>query len=136
MYLPNYKDGSIVNLMSSILQAYGEGSEYGPLRNLDIKSLRRTTNIILLVLDGLGYEFMLRHGEGSVFNEYLHDKIRRAVLESAVSEESARMVAMESASKNADDMISKLTLMYNRARQASITKEIIEISSGAEALAK
>lgn len=75
MHLPNYKDGSIVNLMSSILQAYGEGSEYGPLRNLAIKSLRKTTNIILLVLDGLGYEFMLRHGEGSVFNEYLHDKI-------------------------------------------------------------
>lgn len=75
MYLPNYEDGSIVNLMSSILQAYGQGSEYGPLRNLDIKSLRKATNIILLVLDGLGYEFTLRHGEGGIFNEYLRDKM-------------------------------------------------------------
>ena len=44
------------------------------------------------------------------------------------------MTAMESATRNADDMISRLTLKYNRARQAAITKELVEIVSGAEAL--
>ncbi len=61
-------------------------------------------------------------------------KIYRAVLESVASEHGARMSAMESATSNASDMIGKLTLFYNRTRQAVITKELMEIVSGAEAL--
>ena len=57
-----------------------------------------------------------------------------ALLDSAAGEQAARMTAMDNASRNAEDMIKKLTLNYNRARQASITKELIEIVSGAEAL--
>ncbi len=58
----------------------------------------------------------------------------RALLESFASEQGARMTAMDNATRNAGDMIDRLTLTYNRTRQAAITKELIEIISGAEAL--
>ena len=61
-------------------------------------------------------------------------QIWRALLESAAAEHGARMSAMESATKNAEDMINALTLQYNRARQAYVTKELMEIVGGAEAL--
>jgi len=61
-------------------------------------------------------------------------QIYNALLENAASEQGARMTAMDSASRNASDMIRKLTLSYNRTRQAHITRELIEIISGAEAL--
>jgi F-type H+-transporting ATPase subunit gamma len=61
-------------------------------------------------------------------------QVWKVFLESSASEHSARMLAMESATKNAGDLIKKLSLQYNKARQASITKEILEIVSGAEAL--
>jgi F-type H+-transporting ATPase subunit gamma len=57
-----------------------------------------------------------------------------ALLENAASEQGARMSAMDNATRNAGDMIDRLTIQYNRSRQASITKELIEIISGAEAL--
>jgi F-type H+-transporting ATPase subunit gamma len=61
-------------------------------------------------------------------------QIFRALLENAASEEGSRMTAMENATRNAGDMINRLTTEYNRTRQAAITKELIEIISGAEAL--
>ncbi|CAX23732.1 MAG: F0F1 ATP synthase subunit gamma [Methylorubrum extorquens] len=61
-------------------------------------------------------------------------QIFRALLENAASEQGARMSAMDSATRNAGEMIKKQTLIYNRTRQAMITKELIEIISGAEAL--
>lgn len=61
-------------------------------------------------------------------------QVYAALLESAASEQGARMTAMDSATRNAGDMISRLTITYNRTRQAVITKELIEIVSGAEAL--
>ena len=61
-------------------------------------------------------------------------QIYRALLENAASEQGARMSAMDNATRNAGDMIDRLTLSYNRQRQAQITKELIEIISGAEAL--
>lgn len=69
------------------------------------------------------------------FYEYtLATQVFHSLLENATSEQSSRMNAMENASKNADEMIGKLTLQYNRARQARITTELIEIISGASAL--
>jgi F-type H+-transporting ATPase subunit gamma len=65
---------------------------------------------------------------------YVQIQLYRAALESIAAEFAARMTAMENATKNAGEMISKLTLSYNRARQASITKELLEIIGGAEAL--
>jgi F-type H+-transporting ATPase subunit gamma len=61
-------------------------------------------------------------------------QIYGAMLESAAGEQGARMTAMDNATRNAGDMINKLTLNYNRSRQAYITKELIEIISGAEAV--
>ena len=61
-------------------------------------------------------------------------QVYRGLLENAASEQGARMSAMDSATRNAGDMINKLTVRYNRQRQANITKELIEIISGAEAL--
>ena len=61
-------------------------------------------------------------------------QVFRALLENAASEQGARMSAMDSATRNAGEMIGKLTITYNRSRQAQITKELIEIISGAEAL--
>jgi len=61
-------------------------------------------------------------------------QIFRALLENAASEQGARMTAMDNATRNAGDMIERLTMEYNRTRQAQITKELIEIISGAEAL--
>jgi len=66
--------------------------------------------------------------------KHIEFQLYRMLLESAAAEQGARMTAMEAATKNASDMIGHLTLTYNRIRQASITKEIIEIVSGAAAL--
>jgi F-type H+-transporting ATPase subunit gamma len=61
-------------------------------------------------------------------------QVFRALLENAASEQGSRMSAMDNATRNAGDMINKLTINYNRSRQAQITKELIEIISGAEAV--
>jgi F-type H+-transporting ATPase subunit gamma len=65
---------------------------------------------------------------------YMEIQSFRALLESVASEHGARMTAMDNATRNASDMIGSLTLQYNRARQAAITKELMEIIGGAEAL--
>lgn len=69
-----------------------------------------------------------------ILPRYLETKIWKMLLESNASEHGARMTAMENATENAREMIATLTLSYNRARQAAITKEISEIVGGAEAL--
>ena len=73
---------------------------------------------------------------GELLPKHIEFQLYRVLLESAAAEQGARMTAMEAATKNASDMISHLTLTYNRIRQASITKEIIEIVSGAAAAGK
>jgi F-type H+-transporting ATPase subunit gamma len=65
---------------------------------------------------------------------HLAFQIWRALLESMAAEEAARMTAMENATRNASDLVSSLQLQYNKARQAAITKELLEVVSGAEAL--
>ncbi len=71
---------------------------------------------------------------GSLLPRYLNVQIYRALLESAAAYLAARMTAMDAATQNANDVIDKLTLYMNRVRQASITREIIEVVSGAAAL--
>ncbi len=75
-------------------------------------------------------DYLLEH----LLPMYLQVGLYTAALESVASEFGARMSAMDSATRNAGEMIDKLTLQYNRARQAAITKELLEIISGAEAL--
>lgn len=71
---------------------------------------------------------------GALLPRYIEALVSQAVLESIASEHGARMTAMENATNNASDMIDRLTLLMNRTRQAAITKELMEIVSGAEAL--
>lgn len=86
--------------------------------------------------DGASYEY--EPSEEDILHDLLPRNLAvqlyRAFLESFASEQGARMTAMDNATRNAGDMISQLTLNYNRTRQAFITKELIEIISGAEAL--
>jgi len=70
----------------------------------------------------------------SLIPRHLNFHVWRALLESSTAEEGARMAAMENATENASEMIATLELQYNKARQATITKELLEIVSGAEAL--
>jgi F-type H+-transporting ATPase subunit gamma len=71
---------------------------------------------------------------GFLLQRNISTQLFRGLLENAASEQGARMSAMDNATRNAGDMINKLTIKYNRQRQANITKELIEIISGAEAL--
>lgn len=75
MHLPNYKDGSIVNLMSSIESALGGKPKYKPLKILPPSELSKSKNIVLLVIDGLGYEYLIKHKKGTVFDKYKINKI-------------------------------------------------------------
>jgi len=75
MHLPNYHDGSIVNLMSSIIQALGGTPMYAPLAVLPPKDLSGSKNIVLLIVDGLGYEYLRNQGRDSVFCEHLQDRM-------------------------------------------------------------
>jgi len=83
-------------------------------------------------------EYIYEPSKGELLAELLPKHIEvqmfKALLESVASEHGARMTAMDSASKNATEMIGKLTLQYNRARQAAITTELMEIISGAESI--
>jgi F-type H+-transporting ATPase subunit gamma len=85
---------------------------------------------------GAVYEYEPEEGEilSYLLPRNIAAQIFRGLLENAASEQGARMSAMDSATRNAGDMINKLTIRYNRQRQANITKELIEIISGAEAL--
>ncbi|MFA6321215.1 MAG: ATP synthase F1 subunit gamma [Candidatus Omnitrophota bacterium] len=82
--------------------------------------------------------YMLEPDKENILNEliskYLLDKIRMILLDSFTAEHSARMLAMKLATDNADELIDTLTLLKNKARQAAITKEVLEIALSAEAL--
>jgi F-type H+-transporting ATPase subunit gamma len=89
-------------------------------------------------VEGLQAVYEFEPGEEQILAELLPRnlavQIYGALLENAASEQGARMVAMDNATRNAGEMIDRLTLRYNRQRQANITKELIEIVSGAEAV--
>jgi F-type H+-transporting ATPase subunit gamma len=83
-------------------------------------------------------EYLFEPSEDELLEEllprHINIQVYRVMLESAASEHGARMTAMEAATNNATEMIEKLTLLYNRSRQAAITKELIEVVSGKEAM--
>ena len=87
---------------------------------------------------GPSVEYIYEPDEQTLLNQLLPNSVEvrvfQALLESEASEHGSRMTAMDNATSNASDMIKALTLQYNRARQAFITKELVEIVSGAEAL--
>ncbi len=106
--------------------------EVTPLQLIPFASLDATES----KNESASYEF--EPDEEEILNKLLPRnlsvQIFRAILESFASEQGSRMTAMDSATRNVGDMINKLTIRYNRIRQAQITKELIEIISGAEAL--
>jgi F-type H+-transporting ATPase subunit gamma len=85
-----------------------------------------------------GHQFIFEPEPSAVLEQllprYVATRLYQAVLESKASEESSRMVAMKNATENAEDLIDDLTLAYNKVRQANITREMIEIATGARAL--
>jgi F-type H+-transporting ATPase subunit gamma len=87
---------------------------------------------------GYRLDYIVEPNPAEVFAELLPKlvtiQVLRSLLENAVGEHTARMTAMDAATKNTKELIGSLTLKMNRARQAAITKELIEIVSGAEAL--
>ena len=86
--------------------------------------------------DTLSYEFEPEEDEilEDLLPKNISTQVFKAFLENAASEQGSRMTAMDNATRNAGDLVDKLTINYNRSRQASITKELIEIISGAESL--
>jgi F-type H+-transporting ATPase subunit gamma len=84
-----------------------------------------------------GNQFIFEPNAGAVLEQllprYVATRLFQAVLEAKASEESSRMVAMKNATENAEELIEDLTLSYNKVRQANITREMIEIASGANA---
>ena len=85
---------------------------------------------------GVSYEYEPDEEEllAAVLPRNISTQVYSALLESSAAELAARMTAMDNATRNAGDLIERLTLVYNRTRQATITKELIEIISGAEAV--
>ncbi len=85
-----------------------------------------------------GLEFVFEPSSEAILGEFLPRSLEthlyHALLEAATSEQASRMVAMENASRNAEDLVQELTVAYNKARQQRITREILDIASGAEAL--
>jgi F-type H+-transporting ATPase subunit gamma len=104
-----------------------------PVIGADLPAAGNTQTVSVGALD-FAYEPSKEKLLDALLPLYLESQLYRALLESIASELGARMTAMDSATNNAKEMIATLTLQYNRARQAAITKELMEIVSGAEAL--
>ena len=111
------------NVMTQIPQA----QQIIPIENQKKKE-EKTSDIF--------YEFEPEENEilNNLLPRNISTQIFKAFLENAASEQGSRMTAMDSATRNAGDLVEKLTITYNRSRQAAITKELIEIISGAESL--
>ena len=105
-----------------------------------ISQIPTATQVIPAAFEGTGSDALYDYepSEEAILADLLPrgvaTQIFTALLENGASEQGARMSAMDSATRNAGDMINRLTIQYNRSRQAAITKELIEIISGAEAL--
>lgn len=129
--------------------AAGETGEVTLVHSAFISALSRETvfeTLLPVEIEGAGQEGDEEPPAPAVFEpskrgildgmlpEYLRMRVERAILESLTSEHSARMTAMESATGNADELISDLTLLFNKTRQAIITTELMDIVNGTEAL--
>lgn len=116
----------VYNEFKSALQARPVVQRLLPIEPLEAEEAGATEDYI--------YEPDAQHLFGVLLPHYVEQIVFQALLESVAAEHAARMTAMDSATKNAGEMIESLTLTMNRVRQAAITTEIIEVVSGAEAL--
>tara|TARA_Y100000590_G_scaffold36768_1_gene39761 strand:- start:8429 stop:9304 length:876 start_codon:yes stop_codon:yes gene_type:complete len=114
------------NKFKNVITQIPQAQQIIPIENME-KEEKKTENY---------YEF--EPEENEILNDLLPRNIStqvfKAFLENAASEQGSRMTAMDNATRNAGDLVDKLTITYNRSRQAAITKELIEIISGAESL--
>jgi F-type H+-transporting ATPase subunit gamma len=143
----NYNHGAEIG--RELVQAYTAGA-FDALFLLynEFKSVmsQRVTVEPLLPIESAGESggilgaYLYEPSESEVLEQllprYIEVQVFRALLESAAGELGARMTAMDSASRNASELIAKLTLIYNKTRQAAITKELMDIVGGAEALVR
>lgn len=153
--LPNYGSAAVSDTVDALVRVFTEGEyDYIYLIYNEFQSaltqIVQVSTFLPLTADGLIEDvgtddeytkipdLLFEPPAGQLLDlllpKYLESQLYRALLESVASEEGARMTAMDNASRNASDLIDKLTLQMNRARQAIITTELMEITSGAEAL--
>jgi F-type H+-transporting ATPase subunit gamma len=129
---------TIIDLFSKaeIDAVYLFGNEFKSVMTAKLTSIRLLPIEVPKSASPVDYIYEQKPEEllGSLLPRYVKVQIFRALLESVASEHAARMTAMDAATSNASDVIDRLTLYMNRVRQASITREIIEIVSGAAAL--
>jgi len=115
------------NKFKNVITQIPQEQQIIPIENFQKDDAKKNDNF---------YEF--EPEENEILNDLLprniSTQIFKAFLENAASEQGSRMTAMDNATRNAGDLVDKLTITYNRSRQASITKELIEIISGAESL--
>ena len=115
------------NKFKNVITQLPQEQQIIPIKNSKEENEKKTENF---------YEF--EPEESEILNDLLprniSTQIFKAFLENAASEQGSRMTAMDNATRNAGDLVDKLTITYNRSRQAAITKELIEIISGAESL--
>ncbi|MGN0496535.1 MAG: ATP synthase F1 subunit gamma [Lachnospiraceae bacterium] len=101
---------------------------------IDVDELIKDSNMEIDTTTPMNYEPEADEALDMIIPKYMNNILYGAFIEAVASENGARMQAMDSATKNADDMIADLSLKYNRARQSSITQELTEIIAGAEAI--
>jgi F-type H+-transporting ATPase subunit gamma len=109
-----------------------------PEERFETPVMEEEADTIDLPKNGQAIDYIFEPGARALLDElvprYLYYQMWRALLESNAAEQGARMVAMDNATTNAEELIEDLTLEYNRARQSAITRELLDITSGAEAL--
>jgi F-type H+-transporting ATPase subunit gamma len=115
------------NKFKNVITQIPQAQQIIPIENLKKEDDKKSENF---------YEFEPEENEilNDLFPRNISTQIFKAFLENAASEQGSRMTAMDNATRNAGDLVDKLTITYNRSRQAAITKELIEIISGAESL--
>lgn len=118
----------------TVMKSIPTGFRLLPIENLDADSEETEEK------ESMMGDYILEPSSEAIFSNllprYIEAQLRQAIFESLTSEFAARRVAMIAASENAEEIIDELTQTYNRARQESITKELLEVISGSEALAK
>ncbi len=115
------------NKFKNVITQIPQQQQIIPIQKLENEEKKQIEN---------SYEFEPEENEilDDLLPRNISTQIFKAILENAASEQGSRMTAMDNATRNAGDLVDKLTITYNRSRQAAITKELIEIISGAESL--
>tara|TARA_Y100000590_G_scaffold129721_1_gene148238 strand:+ start:754 stop:1632 length:879 start_codon:yes stop_codon:yes gene_type:complete len=115
------------NKFKNVITQIPQAQQIIPIEKIKKKEEKKLENF---------YEFEPEENEilENLLPRNISTQIFKAILENAASEQGSRMTAMDNATRNAGDLVDKLTITYNRSRQAAITKELIEIISGAESL--